>query len=70
MRHSNCEITELVDGYYGWQQFPGGYALRLAWLVFGDGIDWGRCQRQVPQAIQQNNNVRQGLLDDKTPGNR
>ena len=39
MKHSNCEITELIDGYYGWQKFPGGYALRLARLVFGDAIN-------------------------------
>jgi len=41
MRSPICEMTELVDCYYGWTSFPDGYATRLGRLVFGESIEWG-----------------------------
>ena len=40
MRSPICEMTELVDGYYGWTSFPDGYATRSGWLVFDGAIEW------------------------------
>ena len=42
MRSPICEMTELVDCYYGWTSFPDGYATRLGRLVFGESIEWGQ----------------------------